>query len=239
MGFPIGVNAEASGVLQSEGYSQSKWVCEKLVSRAAIHRLWRVPVFIHRIGYVSFSTSSGVANSNGWFHKFLVGMAQAAAATPMSVADPLVNLAPVDTVARAMVDLFLSQEHEVACADHGSLTIYHLLNAAGCTPISVFFDALEDRGLRLRRCATHREFFEILSRLDDSNPLYSLAPWFEHGLPAKSPFTAPHTMKRLRDQCEYWRSELGGWSVLGADVINRHLQWLEDMQLVPTARRIQ
>eukprot|EP01043_Picozoa_sp_COSAG02_P003555 COSAG02_NODE_87_length_38906_cov_69.688697_13_plen_1572_part_00 len=235
--FPIGVNAAASGVLQSEGYSQSKWVCEKLVSRAALHCRWRIPVCIHRIGYVSFSTCSGVANSNGWFHKLLVGVAQAAAAPPVSVATPSVNLAPVDIVARAMVDLFFLQQHEIACTDSGSPTIYHLLNAAGCTPISVFFDALEGRGVQLRRCATHQEFFEIFSKLDDSNPLYSLAPWFEHGLPAESPFTAPHTMERLRNQCEYWRSDCTGWSLLGADVVDRHLQRLEDTQLVLTARR--
>lgn len=232
--FPIGVNAAASGVLQSEGYSQSKWVCEKLVSRAALHRLWRVPVCIHRIGYVSFSTCSGVANSNGWFHKLLVGVAQAGVVPPVSEAGPLVNLAPVDVVARAMVDLFMSHEQEVACADCGSPNVYHLLNAAGCTPISVFFDALEGRGLSLYRCGTHQEFFKRLSQLDDSNPLYSLAPWFEHSLPAESPFIAPQTMERLCDQCEHWRTGSTGWTVLGTDVVDRHLQRLEDTELVLT-----
>lgn len=193
-------------------------------------------VHIHRIGYVSFSTSSGVANSNGWFHKLLVGVAQAGVAPPMSHAGPFVNLAPVDVVARAMVDLFLSQEHEVACTDPSNLNVYHLLNAAGSTPISVFFDALEGRGLPLHRCATHQEFFKHLSRLDDSNPLYSLAPWFEHGLPAETPFIAPHTMERLCDQCEHWRTKSIAWSVLSTEVVDRHIQRLEDTQLVPTAR---
>ena len=232
--FPIGISAAASGVLQSEGYSQSKWVCEKLVSRAAIHRKWCIPVCIYRIGYVSFSASSGVANANGWFHKLLIGVAQAAAAPP-TPAESLVNLAPVDNVARALADLFLLHERQVAPEPTGS-TVYHLLNAAGGMPIAVFFDALESTGLPLRRCATHREFFETLSDLDESNPLFSLAPWFEHGLPLEAPFKAPQTMEHLRGISEDWRSEDGrGWSVLGAEVLSRHIRWLERMQLVPAA----
>ena len=154
-------------------------------------------------------------------------------------AESLVNLAPVDKVARALADLFLLHERQVAPTESTSPTVYHLLNAAGGMPIAVFFGALESAGLPLRRCATHREFFDTLSDLDESNPLFSLAPWFEHGLPAEAPFKAPQTMKRLRDHCEYWRSESGGWSVLGAEVIGRHLRWLAEKELAPSAVAVQ
>ncbi|MCM2370264.1 type I polyketide synthase [Aporhodopirellula aestuarii] len=86
------------------GYSQSKWVCEKMIEEA---RQSGLSVTIYRPGHVTGHSETGVANVNDLLHS-IVRACLLVGAVPFR--DLALDLTPVDYVARAIV--FLSQQPE-------------------------------------------------------------------------------------------------------------------------------
>jgi thioester reductase-like protein len=173
----IGLDAESSSVLSSEGYSQSKWVCEKQVQRAAA--LHNVPCNIFRLGLIGFNTTTGVMNYSDWFTRLLCGIAAAQSCPPLATA-PAISMAAADVTARLLVDLSLLPSDSTAVKS--SPRVFHVLSDQPI-PLSLFVHALRDRGVAVQEEASHAAW---VGRIKESSPLFTLLPWFEAGLPPES-----------------------------------------------------
>ncbi|HZM69461.1 MAG TPA: thioester reductase domain-containing protein, partial [Candidatus Cryosericum sp.] len=88
------------------GYSQSKWVAERLVAQA---RDRGVPVAIYRPGRVSGHSRTGASNDEDILPKMLKALVQLGS-LPAVGSEVLVDLTPVDYVSRAIVHLSTREE---------------------------------------------------------------------------------------------------------------------------------
>ncbi|MBZ5509514.1 MAG: amino acid adenylation domain-containing protein, partial [Acidobacteriia bacterium] len=90
----------------SDGYVQSKWVAEKLVSIAASRG---IPVVTYRPGTIMGHSKTGVANLEDFVPSFIRGCMQAGCAPDIEVHDEL-HLMPVDFLSRTIVAISRRQE---------------------------------------------------------------------------------------------------------------------------------
>jgi thioester reductase-like protein len=97
------VITESDAVLHSEGiylgYSQSKWVAEKLVMNARDQGL---PVCIYRLPFISGHSQTGIWNTDDIICRMIKGCIQLGS---MATLDILLDLSPVDYVSQAIVYL--------------------------------------------------------------------------------------------------------------------------------------
>ncbi len=84
------------------GYTQSKWVAERLVTIAGDRG---IPVAIYRPGRISGDSTTGVCNVNDHTFRMIKGCIQIGSA-PLS--DSMVNLTPIDYASKAII--YLSQQ---------------------------------------------------------------------------------------------------------------------------------
>ncbi len=146
------------------GYSQSKWVSEKLVEIAGQRGL---PVTIYRPPLVSGHSQTGVWNTEGFLCRMIKGCIQMGSI--MSDLDLLLDLSPVDYNSRAIVYLS-KQKTSLGQAFH--LQNPHLLHWHELTQ---FICSL---GYPIQRIS-YEAWQEQLSHERD-NPLYPLLPFFRH-----------------------------------------------------------
>jgi len=146
------------------GYSQSKWVSEKLVQIAGQRGL---PVTIYRPPLVSGHSRTGVWNTDGFLCRMIQGCIQMGCI--MADLDLLLDLSPVDYNSRAIVHL--SQQKS------SSGKAFHLQN-----PHLLHWDTLTDficsMGYPMQR-VSFETWQEKLS-YERTNPLYPLLPFFRH-----------------------------------------------------------
>jgi thioester reductase-like protein len=90
----------------SDGYVQSKWVAEKLVSIAASRGF---PVVTYRPGTIMGHSKTGVTNLDDFVPSFIRGCMQAGCAPDIEVHDEL-HLMPVDFLSRTIVAISKRQE---------------------------------------------------------------------------------------------------------------------------------
>ncbi|MBD0386348.1 MAG: amino acid adenylation domain-containing protein [Nostoc sp. C3-bin3] len=95
----------------SGGYTQSKWVAEKLVTIARDRGL---PVTIHRIGRVSGHSKTGVFNQNDFLYRLIIGCIKLEKVPDGNMIE---DMAPVDYVSKAVVHLS-RQEKSIGKAFH-------------------------------------------------------------------------------------------------------------------------
>ncbi|WP_231295569.1 non-ribosomal peptide synthetase [Gloeocapsa sp. PCC 7428] len=95
----------------SSGYTQSKWVAEKLVTIARDRGL---PVCIYRIGRVSGHSQTGVFNRNDFLYRLIVGCIKL---EKVPDANMIEDIAPVDYISKAIVYLS-KQEQSLSKAFH-------------------------------------------------------------------------------------------------------------------------
>jgi len=118
---------------QQGGYGVSKWVAERLLERAEQDGM-RIRVF--RPGFILGSTETGACNDKDLIWNVMAS-GLAVGAHPLD--DRAMPLAPVDVVARAMVELTVSP---------GSIgRVYHLVDRKAVSPRRMF-QLLADAGLR-------------------------------------------------------------------------------------------
>ena len=96
------------------GYTQSKWVAEKLV---AVARDRGLPVAVYRPGIIAGHSETGAWNADDFMSRLLKSWIELGTAPDL---DGAIDLTPVDYVSRAMVHLSLSQQ-----APGG---VFHLVN---------------------------------------------------------------------------------------------------------------
>jgi thioester reductase-like protein len=146
------------------GYSQSKWVAEKLVMSARERGL---PVTIYRPPFISGHTKTGVWNTDDIICRLIKGCIQMGS---MPDIDFMLDLSPVDYVSRAIV--YLSQQKQ-------SLgQAFHLNNPQ---PIhwNDFAGFIRDLGYPIKQVS----YQDWQAQLDNNarnpeNPLYPLLPFF-------------------------------------------------------------
>jgi thioester reductase-like protein len=146
------------------GYSQSKWVSEKLVQIAGDRGL---PITIHRPPLVSGHSQTGLWNTDGFLCRMIKGCIQLGSI--MTDLDLMLDLSPVDYNSRAIV--YLSKQKE-------SLgKVFHLQNPQ-LLHWSDLVNFICSMGYPMER-VSYEEWQVRLSK-DRENVLYPLLPFFSH-----------------------------------------------------------
>jgi thioester reductase-like protein len=153
------------------GYSQSKWVAEKLVLSAGDRGL---PVTIHRASFISGDSKTGVTNTNDFVCIMLKYFFQVKAVPELNF---VLDASPVDYVSRAIV--YLSQQPE------SMGQVFHLQNPYP-VPLSTLVTGCKQLlGVKFEQLP-YKEWTEKLKSFARSpdyvrsadNPMYRLLPFF-------------------------------------------------------------
>jgi len=162
------VVTESDDIDRSEGiylgYSQSKWVSERLVKIAGDRGL---PITIHRPPLVSGHSQTGLWNTDGFLCRMIKGCIHLGSI--MTDLDLMLDLSPVDYNSRAIV--YLSRQKESL----GKL--FHLQNPH-LLHWSDLVDFICSMGYPMER-VSYEEWQVRLSKARE-NPLYPLVPFFSH-----------------------------------------------------------
>lgn len=150
-----------------KGYAASKWVADKLVSRAASRG---ASARIYRLGRVAGESSSGAANMGDMFYRLLVSCA-AVGCYPDDAA-LRTNLLPVDVVARALLLLALND-------DPGSSLVYHLHHAEG-VGLDAFMRVHDDLWGVRSQAVPLAVWLERAKGVADAGRELPIAPYFGH-----------------------------------------------------------
>ncbi|MFM2060613.1 MAG: hypothetical protein RLZZ507_283 [Cyanobacteriota bacterium] len=175
------------------GYTQSKWVAEQLINIASKRGL---PVSIYRLGRVSGHSRTGVFNPNDFFYRLLIGCIQLGKVPNV---DYLENLAPVDYVSKAIVNLSQKQQ---------SLgKAFHLLNSH-YLDLNMLFNSIREFGYPIQ-AISQAQWYEELVKIAENypdHPLYPLIPFFMHSHQTKN-------LKVLKFDCEQTLNSLANSSI--------------------------
>ncbi|MBE9178530.1 amino acid adenylation domain-containing protein [Oculatella sp. LEGE 06141] len=149
----------------ADGYTQSKWVAEKLV---AIARDRGLPVSIYRPGRISGHSQTGVFNPNDFLYKLIMGCIQLGSAP---VGDMRLDILPVDYVSKAIIHLSRQPE---SCNN-----AFHLIHL---NPVSsqLLLDQIRSVGFLIEQLPYEQwrsHLLQIAERSPD-HPLYPLIPLF-------------------------------------------------------------
>ncbi|MEH2059373.1 MAG: non-ribosomal peptide synthase/polyketide synthase [Nostoc sp.] len=142
------------------GYTQSKWVAEKIVMMARDRGL---PCSIYRLGRITWDSQTGVWNLNDMFYRFIKSCIQLKSAPEMN---SMVEITPVDYLAKALI--CLSQQPE-------SLgKAFHLINSHSA-PWSQFINSIKSFGYPLQQMSYEDWQAELLrnTQISTDNALYS------------------------------------------------------------------
>ncbi|BAY99584.1 amino acid adenylation domain protein [Tolypothrix tenuis PCC 7101] len=147
------------------GYTQSKWVAEKLINIARDRGL---PISIYRPGRISGHSKTGAFNPNDFFYRLLIGCVQLGSVPKQEFFD---SLAPVDYVSKAIV--YLSRQKE-------SLNnTFHVLNPQ-LLNLKILFNVVRSFGYPLQQLSEEQWQKELIKIADNfpDHPLYPLIPLF-------------------------------------------------------------
>jgi myxalamid-type nonribosomal peptide synthetase MxaA len=188
-----------------DAYSQTKWVADALVRRAAENG---VPITIHRPARVGPDSRTGATNPDDWFSRVLRSLARMGAAPELPWR---LDLAPVDQVAAAVVH---------AVADPEWLGgIFHYFNPL-LLPFPELADAVRETGIAVETLPypAWRERAQAAAS-DPTHPLHPLLPLFGAELAATlSPrFHAPRTEALMA-------AAGAGWTLPDRALLRRTLQ---------------
>jgi thioester reductase-like protein len=144
------------------GYSQSKWVAEKLVLLARERGL---PVIIYRLPFISGHSLTGVWNTDDIICRMIKGCITMKKIPNL---DYVLNMAPVDYIVQSI--LLLSKKEDALGR------IFHLIN-----PDPMHLDSIQEQmnsiGYKLDRLS-FQDWLNNLQQNSESNVLYPLLPFF-------------------------------------------------------------
>jgi amino acid adenylation domain-containing protein/thioester reductase-like protein len=149
----------------SNGYSQTKWVAERLVQTAAERG---IPISIYRPSRISGHSQTGVFNRNDFLYKLIIGCVQLGSAPDRDIRE---NIIPVDYVSKAIVHLS-KQEKSLGKAFH--LTNPQLLHS------NMLIDQFRLLGYAIEQISYEQWRAKLLDITKGSveHPLYPLVPFF-------------------------------------------------------------
>ena len=157
-------SVDHGGVLYG-GYTQSKWVAEKL---AEVARSRGVPVTIYRPGIITGHSQTGAWNTDDFMSRLIKSWIELGSAPDL---DGATDMTPVDYVSKAIIHLSLSDR------THGK--VFHLINPRQ-THVRELVDWIRSFGYPVERVSYDRWRTELLhhaGRFKDQ-AAYSLVPLF-------------------------------------------------------------
>jgi thioester reductase-like protein len=167
------------------GYSQSKWVAEKLVTAAANRGL---PVRIYRPGFVGGDSTTGIVNTDDFMSRMIKGCIQLGCAPDI---DTMIEMVPVDYVSKAIVHLSCQQElgssvfHVVAPQYIAAREMFRIIDSLGYKLNLVSYPEWRTRLFEDAKSSSKNALFPLLT-------LFAQIPL---GLP---PFDCRHTIGGLK-----------------------------------------
>ncbi|PSB11065.1 non-ribosomal peptide synthetase [Pleurocapsa sp. CCALA 161] len=152
-------------LIPEDGYSQTKWVAEKLVTIAGERG---IPVSIYRPSRISGHSQTGVFNQNDFLSKLILGCIQLEAAPDEDIKE---NIVPVDYVSKAIVRLS-SKKTSLGKA-------FHLVNSQTLHS-NMLIEQIRSLGYSLKTIDYQQWRSQLLQITKGSaqHPLYSLIPFF-------------------------------------------------------------
>ncbi|MFP4414641.1 thioester reductase domain-containing protein, partial [Coleofasciculus sp.] len=147
------------------GYSQSKWVAEKLIETAKERGL---PVCFYRPSRISGHSQTGVFNPHDFLYKLIIGCIQLGSVPDEDIRE---NIVPVDYVSRAIVHLS-RQKESIGKA-------FHLVNSQ-ILHSSQLIDQIRSLGYPLEQLSYDQWRTKLLNSIQCSveHPLYPLVSFF-------------------------------------------------------------
>ncbi|NEQ48305.1 MAG: NAD-dependent epimerase/dehydratase family protein [Leptolyngbya sp. SIOISBB] len=157
----VAVSSESADRL--DGYTQSKWVAEQLVTLAKARGL---PVCIYRPGRIAGHSESGICNPDDHTFRLIRGCLQLGIAPKRNLQ---VNLAPVDYVSRAIAHLSLQPDARGKT--------YHLVNP-DAVPWNQVIQWIHECGypLQLVSLDQWQQSLQVVVTAQPDHPLYPLIP---------------------------------------------------------------
>jgi amino acid adenylation domain-containing protein/thioester reductase-like protein len=194
------------------GYSQSKWVAEKMMENA---RLRGLPINIYRSGYIMGHSETGVSNTTDHIARYIAGCIEMGCAP---ILEECASLAPVDQLSRALCYVALNTQAEGKT--------YHLCNPSFIT-VSDIYQKIKNFGFPLE-LLSYAQWKEKLKSVPISNPLYPLLSLHIHAAPNHS-LTLPELYERnTRFDCSNLLMALKGSGIqIGLNDPALFERWLE------------
>lgn len=192
------------------GYAQSKWVAEQLVT---IARKRGLPVCIYRTGRISGDSKTGAFNPNDFLYRLLIGCIQLGS---IPNGEFIEGLLPVDYVSKAIIHLS-QQQQSLGKA-------FHLLNPQ-LLDLKMLFNSIRLIGYPLQQIS-HNQWYSELVKIAENypeHPLYPLIPFF---------ITSNQTqnLRVLKFDCENTLNELAKSSIycpeINEKLLNTYISYL-------------
>jgi thioester reductase-like protein len=187
-------SVDVSGEYVALGYSQSKWVAEKLMENA---RATGLPINIYRAGYIMGHSITGVSNTSDHIARYLAGCIEMGCAP---ILDEYASLAPVDKLSSAL--------RHIALNVRPTAETYHLCNPSFITVDEIYRKILAF-GFPLA-LVSYSEWKRTLQKVPVTNPLYPLLSLHVHRAPNHA-LTLPELYERnARFDCTQFKQALEG-----------------------------
>jgi len=195
------------------GYSQSKWVAEKLMENA---RTKGLPINIYRSAYIMGHSETGVSNTTDHIARYIAGCIEMGSAP---VLDECASLTPVDQLSQALSHIAINNK------EHGHT--YHLCNPKFVS-VSEIYQKIQDFGFPLE-LIPYAEWKDRLKSVPTSNPLYPLLSLHIHSAPNHD-LTLPELYERnARFDCTQFIEALEGSGIkIGIEHPAIFERWLHD-----------
>jgi thioester reductase-like protein len=149
------------------GYSQSKWVAEKMMENA---RTKGLPINIYRSAYIMGHSQTGVSNTTDHIARYIAGCIEMGCAPILT---ECASLTPVDQLSKALSYIAMNTKEQGQT--------YHLCNPKFIT-VSEIYQQIQDFGFPLE-LISYSEWKERLKKVPNTNPLYPLLSLHIHSAP--------------------------------------------------------
>ncbi|HEY9670133.1 MAG TPA: amino acid adenylation domain-containing protein [Waterburya sp.] len=181
--------------MPSDGYAQSKWVAEKLVT---IARERGLPICIYRPGRISGDSQTGACNPDDHTYRMIKGCIQLGSIPNQDIQ---LNLSPVDYVSKAVV--YLSNQKE-------SLgKAFHLVNPQPL-PLKEMANYIRSLGYPIELVSYEKWRLQLINTADSSeNALYPLLSIFAE----ETSNTQPNNSSIQHFDCQNTLTRLAGTSI--------------------------
>ena len=203
---------ESEPIIHTEGidlgYTQSKWVAEKLVTIARDRGL---PVSIYRPPLIAGDSQIGIWNTDDFTCRFLKGCIQMGSIPDMNCG---ITIVPVDYVSQAIV--YLSRQKLPGLAFH--------LNNPHFSSWSFFVDWINSFGYRVREIPYLEWEAQLMTVDSTDNALSGLLPFFLRRWSGEQLTFAGLGQRRVKLNCQTTVANLAGTSIVCPPVNSQLLQ---------------
>ncbi|NEO98536.1 MAG: NAD-dependent epimerase/dehydratase family protein [Symploca sp. SIO2E9] len=186
-----------NGQVPFTGYTQSKWVAEKLVTAARDRGL---PVCIYRLGRISGHSKTGVFNVNDFLYRLIIGCVQLGS---IPDGELMQDIIPVDYASQAIVHISKQQASWSKA--------FHLVHPQ---PVStnLFFEKLRSLGYPIQN-VSYEQWYSQLLNIAESSPEHALYPLVSL-LPAPNSQTQSSDSAVVKFDCQNTLNGLKGTSII-------------------------